>query len=184
MLPMSITIRRLKRIDSTSMVDQNNILNYLGGRLRTAVLVGSLVSITAAFGFSQKAKVEPATSGAVVQPAAVRSSAAHAELLLRRTELESDLESLLVEYTEEYPKVKEIRFVLGLFDRDTARIEKVKSAEAGKLTVALGKLMVRKAELETDLWKLQQTYKDEHPEVKRAKRRVQIFENAVGQILN
>ena len=38
-------------------------------------------------------------------------------------------------------------------------------------------------DLESELWRLQANYKDEHPEVKRAKKRIEIFENAIGQIL-
>jgi len=117
-------------------------------------------------------------------PGTTASSAAYAELLLRKTELQSDLESLVVEYTEEFPKVKEIRFVLTLVDRDAARLGKVKMADVSRLTLALGKLLVRKIELETDLWKLQGNYKDEHPEVKRAKRKIEIYEAAIAEILN
>ncbi len=112
-----------------------------------------------------------------------RSSPAYAELLLRRTELSSDLESLVLEYTEEFPKVKEIRHVLTLIDRETERIAKVKEADVAKLTLALGKLLVRKIELETELWSLQKNYKDEHPDVKRAKRKVEIYETAIKEIL-
>jgi hypothetical protein len=113
-----------------------------------------------------------------------RSSPAYAEILLRRTELSSNLESLVVEYTEEYPKVQEIRHVLTLVDRESERLSKVKETDLSKLTLALGKLIVRKIELETDLWNLQKNYKDEHPDVKRAKRKVEIYEKAIGEILN
>jgi|SRR5215203_5448131 len=113
-----------------------------------------------------------------------RSSPAYAELVLRRTEITSELESLVLDYTEDYPKVKEIRFVVILIERDIARIGKVKPAESSKLTLALGKLMVRKIELETDVWNLQRTYKEEHPDVKRARRRVEIYEAAINDILN
>jgi hypothetical protein len=60
----------------------------------------------------------------------------------------------------------------------------VKSTEASKLTLALGKLMLRRVELETELWKLLGTYKDEHPDVKQAKRRVEIFDQAINEVLN
>ena len=126
---------------------------------------------------------------AAAKPAAedlthVKSSPAYAELQLKRTELFSDLESVVLDYTEEFPKVKEMRFTLSLLDRDIARISKVKSNEASKLTLALGKLMVRRIELETDLWNLLRSYKDEHPDVKRAKRKVDLYEAAIVEILN
>jgi uncharacterized protein involved in exopolysaccharide biosynthesis len=138
---------------------------------------------SAAISFGQSVpdkKPEPAKP----VPATTASSPAYAELLLRRTELQSELESLVLEYTEEFPKVKELRHVLSLVDRDAMRLSKVKPADASRLTLALGKLLVRRIELETDLWKLQASYKDEHPEVKRAKRKVEIYETAIAEILN
>ncbi len=112
-----------------------------------------------------------------------KSSPAYAELLLKKTELQADLESLILEYTEDYPKVKEIRFTLGLIKKESERLTAVKPAETSRLTLALGKLIVRKIELETELWGLQINYKDDHPDVKRAKRKVEIYETAIKEIL-
>jgi hypothetical protein len=112
-----------------------------------------------------------------------QSSPAYAEVLLKRTELQSDLESLILEYTEDYPKVKELRYTIGLLQKESQRIIAVKPAETAKLTLALGKLMVKKVELETELWGLQANYKDDHPDVKRAKRKVEIYETAIKEIL-
>ena len=113
-----------------------------------------------------------------------RSSPAYSELLLRRTEMMSSLEALVLEYTEEYPKVKELRQGLLFIDRESDRLSKVKTEELPKLTLALGKLLVRKVELETDLWSLQKSYKEEHPNVQRAKRKVEIYEKAIAEVLN
>ncbi len=113
----------------------------------------------------------------------VKSSPAFAELILRRTELESELEELLVSYTDEYPKVKDLRYELSILQREFEKITKVKSSEAGKLTLALGKLMVRKAEIETDYWNFKNRYSDEHPQTKRAKRKLEIFDKAINEIM-
>jgi predicted nucleic acid-binding Zn-ribbon protein len=115
---------------------------------------------------------------------AVKSSPAFAEIILRKTELEAELESLLISYTEDFPKIKEIRFEIDSLKKEMERLSAVKSAESSKLTLALGKLMVRKAELETDLWNLRKKYDDNHPEVKRAKRKIEIYESAVKEILS
>ena len=114
---------------------------------------------------------------------AVKSSPAFAEIILRKTELEAELESLLVSYTEDFPKIKEIRFETDSLKKGLERLSAVKSAESSKLTLALGKLIVRKAELETDLWNLRKKYDDNHPEVKRAKRKIEIYESAIREIL-
>jgi uncharacterized protein involved in exopolysaccharide biosynthesis len=144
-----------------------------------------LVMFFAAAGSAQAVPKRSAAPANQAQPVvqALLSSPAYAELLLRRTELESDLESMLMEYTEDYPKIKETRYELALIQRSGVRLQNVKPSDAGKLTLALGKLMVRKAALETELWQLQNQYKDGHPEVKRAKKKVEIFDKAINEIL-
>lgn len=120
------------------------------------------------------------------QPAAesgMKGSAAYAELILRKTDLESELDALLVDYTEKYPRVGELRFSIGTIERDIKTLLSVKTDDQAKLTQALGRLMVRRSELETELWKLSRTLADEHPEIKRAKRRVAIFDKAIKSIL-
>jgi hypothetical protein len=127
--------------------------------------------------FSQT-KIKPVTpTGAQ----SAKSSPAYAEVLLRKTELLSELEALLVEYTEEYPKVKEMRFETGLLQKELERLTAV--GDASRLSAALGKLMVRKCEIGVDLWGLQQQFNDQHPDVKRAKRKAEIFEAAITDIL-
>src|SRR5687767_11405889 len=66
---------------------------------------------------------------------AVKSSAAYAEILLQRTVLEAELEDLLVAYTLEYPKVKEIQFQLGLIKIEMDKLFTVKPEEKEKLTL-------------------------------------------------
>jgi uncharacterized protein YpmS len=114
----------------------------------------------------------------------VKSSAAFAEIILRTTELESDLQEFLVSYTEEYPKVKETRYELNLLRDDLNKISKLKGIETNKLTLALGKLLVRKAQIATDYWVLKNRYNDDHPEAKKAKTKLAIFEKAVKEILD
>ena len=124
----------------------------------------------------KKSAVTPAVSAA-------KSSPAYAELLLRRAERESALEEFLVDYTEEFPKVKEIKHELILIQKELDKITAISAAEAGKLTLALGKLMVRKIEIETDLWNLQRQYNNDHPEVKRTRRKVEVFDRAIKEII-
>ena len=147
---------------------------------RACAIALSLLTLSiAAFGQTTSERKTDTTT----LPASTTSSAAYAELILKKTELQSELEGLILEYTEEYPRVKEIRYSLTLFDLEIGRLAKVKAADASRLTEALGKLMTRKIDLEAELWRLQGNYKDEHPEVKRAKKRIDIFENAIAQIL-
>jgi hypothetical protein len=135
---------------------------------------------------AQTTKKQTATPNTPNSPAQapVKSTPAYAEVLLRKTELESVLEDLLVAYTEEFPKVKETRYELSLIERDLAKLLTIGNADLARGTLALGKLMVRRVQLETDLWALKSKYGDEHPDVKRAKRRVASFDKAIGEILS
>ncbi len=125
----------------------------------------------------------PKTVSAKASENSIKSSPAYAELLLRKVERESELEEFALDYTDEFPRVKEIKFELNLLNQEMNRILVVKAADSSKLTLALGKLMVRKTEMGTDLYKLHQQYTDERPEVKRLRRKIEIFEKAIKEIL-
>lgn len=145
------------------------------------------IFLLAAFGvlltppsFAQRPSRTPA---AVVTAADVSATPAFAEVLLRKVELEAELEGLLIEYTDEFPRVVNLKHEVGLLNAEIEGLRKVPAEQSGKLTLALGKLLVKRAELSTDLWVLLKTYKEEHPDVKRAKRRVEIYSNAITAIL-
>ena len=121
--------------------------------------------------------------GQVGDSTAVRSSAAYAELIVRKTELQSDIEAFSVDYTATNPKLLDLRFELTAIERSLTRVLAIKAVESGKLTLGVGKLLVKKASLETELGRLLRSYNQEHPEVKRAKRRVEIFETAINELV-
>ena len=174
------TLSRLlskRRINRLMQAQTNSYLTRLG-------LVLVLVFFATLLCPAQKTVPTPKPTPALVadlQP--IKSSPAYAELLLHKTELNSDLDSLLVDYTEEYPKVKTIRVELSFLNVEMDRLFTVNAAEAGKLTIALGKLMLRKVELETELVTLRAQYKDDHPDVHKAKKKVETFESAIKEIL-
>lgn len=146
--------------------------------MRRLVFFAAFVFLAANFCMAQT-KTAPVSDKANAQ--ANKSSAAYAEVLLQKTELSAELENLLSDYTETYPKIKELRFEVGLLQKDLDKMLAV--ADASKLTTPLGKLLVRRAALATDAWSLRAQYSDESTEVKRAKRKVDIFDQAIREIL-
>lgn len=114
---------------------------------------------------------------------ATKTSPAYAEVLLKKTEWEAEIEALLINYTEEFPRVVEARYEIAALKREMDRLLAAKVSEASRLTLALGKLMVKKAELQTDLWKLLKKYDAAHVEVKQTKRKMEIYEAAIKDIL-
>lgn len=149
--------------------------------LRKFVFTAVLLFLSSPVCFAQTRK--PADDSLKPNLQTTKNSPAYAEILLRKVEIETSLEDLLESYTEEFPKVKELRFQLEVADRIMERIMAVPSSETIKLSPALGKLLVRKIDLETDLWNLRKQYNDEHPQVKRAKRRLAVFDKAIKEIL-
>ena len=152
--------------------------------LRKSVFITVFIFLFSAAGFAQtdsKTKTVQIAAKQIAQ--AVKFSPAYAELLLRKTEREAELEEFLLDYTDEFPKVKEIKFELGILQKQLEKVSAVSASDAPKLSLALGKLLVRKTELEVDLWNLLKQYNADHPEVKRAKRKIEVYENAVREIL-
>jgi uncharacterized protein involved in exopolysaccharide biosynthesis len=145
------------------------------------IFILSILLFASIFVQAQVKPVVKPTPTPVTSAPTAKSSPAYAEVLFKKTELSAELENLLIEYTEDYPSVKELRFEVGLLQKDLDKLLSV--ADASRLSVALGKLMVRKAELAADVWSLQRQYADEHPEVKRAKRKVEVFDQAIKEIL-
>jgi hypothetical protein len=147
------------------------------------VLLLILIPVLGGLSFGQKAGKPETAKGPESAVNAVKASPAFAEVLLLKTELESELEALIIEYTDEHPRVKAVRFELTLVQKDIGRLLVVKPADSSLLTLALGKMMVRRIQLESELSGLKAKYNDEHPDVKRAKRRVEIFEASIKEIL-
>ena len=146
------------------------------------ILLGFFLVLPGAFSIvSAQAPRKPEKPA--VAESGIKSTGAYAEIVLRNTELEAELESLLLDYTDEYPKVKELKYGVVRLKVERDRLTRLPLADLSKASLALGKIMVRKVDAEIELWKLLQSYADNHPEVRRAKRKVEIFEKAVKEIL-
>lgn len=147
--------------------------------LATVIFVGASAGIPLCAQKPESRKDPPAAA----RRQWIAASPAYAELLLRKTEIESELVALLIDYTEEHPKVQQDRYALTLISTEIGRLANVTAQDSEKLTVALGRLIVRRIELQLELWSLLKTYNDEHPDVKRARRKVEIYEAAIKEIL-
>ena len=140
---------------------------------RVIILFVIFLSVSGLVAGQEKSKAQPASNDNV------KASPAYAELLLRKTELES----LLIDFTEDYPRIKDIRMELDLLKAESDRVLSVKPADSGRLTLALGKLILGKLGHSVALKRLLTQYQDGHPSVKKEKRQVEIFEAAIKEIL-
>lgn len=138
----------------------------------------SILIALLAFSAAMSAQKKPA-----VDLQAIKNTPAYAEVLLKKVSLEAEVEELLVTYTEDFPKVKELQLKLNLTNKALEKILAVKPSEASKLSEALGKLIVQKIEYEAELEGLRKEYNDEYPDVKRAKRKIEVYQKAINDIL-
>ncbi|MFV0389174.1 MAG: hypothetical protein ACK5NT_10520 [Pyrinomonadaceae bacterium] len=147
--------------------------------MRKTILLLAFLSVF--FGFAS-AQAKPENQP--FKPTKVlRSTGAFAEVLLRRAELEAEVQEMLESYTEEYAGFRETKYELDRINEELEKMNKVSAEEASKLTAALGKLIVRKCELQADYWAVSQRFSANHPQVKRAKRKFETFEKALQDIL-
>jgi len=121
--------------------------------------------------------------GSAESISSIKSSPAYAEILLRKSELLADIDAFGADYTEASAKMLDLRAELASLDKSLEKVFAVRPSETGRLTQALGKLIVKKAVLDADLASLSRKYSKEHPEVKRGQRRVDRFDSAIAEIL-
>ena len=143
------------------------------------LIVGILASVSLAQGNSKTAK--PTVNPDDLR--AVKSSPAYAEVLLHDTELKAELESLLLDHTEEFPKAKDIRMELELLRSEMDRLLAVKTGDSQKLSAALGRLILAKVGHQAKLRQLRLQYSDDHPTVRRQRKTVEVYEAAIKEIL-
>lgn len=144
-------------------------------------ILAAIVIFTAVAASAQKPKTPSLPTADAA--AAIRGTAAFAEILLRKAETDAELDALAADYTDDFPRIKELRFMAGLINDDLTRLSNIKPEDVGRLTLALGKLMIRRLDAAVELWKLRQLYADNHPDVRRAVRKWEVFDKAVNEIL-
>jgi hypothetical protein len=153
--------------------------------MKESLLMSAVVILFVAVMSPAQVKPKPSTvvpATPTVSAPNIRATPAFAEVLLRLTEIDAELDAMLEEYTEEFPKVRELRFESSVLKKEIERLSAV--TDPFRLSAALGRMIVRKAELATQLFVVQSQFNDQHPDVKRAKKRVESYETAIISILN
>lgn len=133
--------------------------------------------------FAQVDEKKPKLDYSTPTSRAIKSSPAYAVLVLHRTTLRAELEEMLTAYTEDFPKVVDARFEIDLVNYELSRLLDTKVTDSCKLSDSLGQLILKKTEVEMQLWNLKKKYKEEHPDVQRANKKLEIYEKAILEIL-
>jgi uncharacterized protein involved in exopolysaccharide biosynthesis len=145
------------------------------GILKATLLIATVIILTVSANAQSAPEMLPSGS--------VKATAAYAEIIFKRTALEADLQALLLDYKEEFPRVKSLRREISVLDDSIEMLMKLPPAANEKLTAALGKLIVRRAELETEFSEVASRFGEDHPDVRRAAKRIEIFDRSIRELL-
>ena len=88
-----------------------------------------------------------------------------------------------MDLTEDAAQVREKKLERDLLARAIRWLEALPAASQPKLTMALGRLAVRKAQAEANLKTVSQDYADEHPTVKKARARFAVYNSELEKLL-
>jgi hypothetical protein len=112
-----------------------------------------------------------------------RNTPGYVEVFVRKVEVEAEIESLLVEYTEEWMEVKIRRMELGLLEKELKKILAMKPEQMGKMSRAYGRLTVRKIELQAELIENTKKFGDDHPSVSKLKIKIDVYQREIDKLL-
>lgn len=148
-------------------------------------LVNCVFSLQKTFAQTKKTSPTVVNSLGAEKPvtAAVANSAAFAEIYAGKVEAEADLKVLTMDLTEDAAQVREKKLERDLLARAIRWLEALPAASQPKLTMALGRLAVRKAQAEANLKTVSQDYADEHPTVKKARARLAVYNSELEKLL-
>ena len=113
----------------------------------------------------------------------VADTGAYAEVYAARVEAEADLKVLAMDLTEETVQVREKKLERDLLAREIRWLEALPSVSHDKMTIALGRLLVRKTQAEVSLKMLSENYAEDFPTVKKARTRIGVYNDEVQKLL-
>lgn len=114
---------------------------------------------------------------------AVQTTAAFAEVYTQKVEAEIDLKILLFDFTETSSQVIAKTQERDLLDRQLRWLEALPSGSHRKLTLTLGKMLVRKALAEAGVKNLSKSVAEEHQSMKKAKTRLEMYNSEIQKLL-
>jgi len=137
-----------------------------------AVMIVALASAVFAQQVSPKqAEVDP------------RTSEAYSLLIQRKAKLQSELETLLSEYSGEWPAAKRLQFELDALKSEMKKMAAVDQPKVSKLTVGYGRLILRKVLLSGEIDTLLREESSDWPTTKERQRELELLDREIQKIM-
>jgi len=112
-----------------------------------------------------------------------RTSEAYSLLIQRKAKLQSELETLLGEYSGEWPAAKRLQFELDALKSEMKKMAAVDQSKVSKLTVGYGRLILRKVLLSREIDTLLREESSEWPTTKERQRELELLDREIQKIM-
>ena len=137
-----------------------------------AVMIVSLSSTVFAQQVSPKqAEVDP------------RTSEAYSLLIQRKAKLQAELETLLREYSGEWPAAKQLQFEYDALQNEMEKMAAVDQSKVSKLTAGYGGLILRKVSLSGEIDTLLREEGSEWPTTKERQRELELLDKQIQKLM-
>ena len=112
-----------------------------------------------------------------------KTTPAYGVLVLRKADLEAELQMMLARFTEAHPDVRLKKIELDVLEREMKRMETVAQEGLPKFTATYGNLILHQVKVEVELETLMAQLSEQHPDVKNKRAELDILKREIDKVL-
>jgi hypothetical protein len=112
-----------------------------------------------------------------------KTTPAYSMLILRKVKAQAELESLLEQYSSEWPKAKSLQFELDALKIEMKKMAEVTDLKVSKMTSGYGTLILRKVSLDAEIQSLLLEEGSDWPEVRDKQRELELLDKEIQKIV-
>jgi len=112
-----------------------------------------------------------------------RTTQAYCMLIQEKVKLQAELESLVSEYSSDWPKSKRVQFELDTLKSEMKKMAEVEESKVIKLTAGYGSLVLRRIVLATDAHVLLEEEGQEWPTFKQKQRELELLDKEIQKLM-
>ena len=139
-----------------------------------------LLVLALAFAFSPAATLAQKGSEPEQNP---KTTQAYSMLIQEKVKLQAELESLLIEYSSDWPKSKMLQFKLDTLKSEMKKMAEVEESKVIKLTSGFGSLVLRRITLATEVHVLLEEQGSEWPTFKLKQRELELLDKEIQKVM-
>jgi hypothetical protein len=112
-----------------------------------------------------------------------KTTQAYSMLIQQKVKLQAELESLLSEYSSDWPKTKKVQFELDTLKSEMKKMAEVEESKVIKLTSGFGSLVLRRIALATEVHMLLEEEGSEWPTYKLKQRELELLDKEIQKLM-